>query len=384
MMETFRNIAASIGNAHVDRWKASGGRVLGFPCTFVPEEIIHAAGILPFRLRGITTTTLSIGDTYFGPVICSFPKCILQLAGQGAYSFLDGAVVVNGCDSMRRLDECWRKASEDIPGTKPGFFHYMGVPHKVTDYSVDWYVKELHIFMERLCSHFGVEVTQEDLSSSIALYNKTRKLLMQIDAMRASADTPITGVDMAAVAIAGGAMPRQEYAQGLERLVETLKKAPCVADGRLRVMLVGSACDDLDFFRLIEASGAVVVADTLCFCSRSFNDLVDEEKEPVRALAERYLSHKFCPRMFGRYKDRLAYVLERIEASRADGVIMQNIRFCDLHGSENGLFERDLEARGIPCLRMEREYGPLTETGRIKMRIDAFFERVSQAKRLTA
>ena len=60
-----------------------------------------------------------------------------------------------------------------------------------------------------------------------------------------------------------------------------------------------------------------------------------------------------------------------------DGVILQNIRFCDLHGSENGLFERDLEASGTPCLRLEREYGPLIETGRIKMRIDAFLERIS-------
>ena len=59
-----------------------------------------------------------------------------------------------------------------------------------------------------------------------------------------------------------------------------------------------------------------------------------------------------------------------------DGVVMQNIRFCDLHGSENSLFERDLEARGIPCLKIEREYGPLVETGRIKMRMEAFLERL--------
>ena len=59
------------------------------------------------------------------------------------------------------------------------------------------------------------------------------------------------------------------------------------------------------------------------------------------------------------------------------GIILQNIRFCDLHGSENGLFEKDFEKMGIPCLRLEREYGPLTETGRMKMRIEAFFERIS-------
>ncbi len=81
--------------------------------------------------------------------------------------------------------------------------------------------------------------------------------------------------------------------------------------------------------------------------------------------------------MYGRYKERLAALKEKIDQANVDGVIMQNIRFCDLHGSENSLFERDLEAVGIPCLKVEREYGPLTETGRMKLRINAFLERIA-------
>jgi benzoyl-CoA reductase/2-hydroxyglutaryl-CoA dehydratase subunit BcrC/BadD/HgdB len=71
-----------------------------------------------------------------------------------------------------------------------------------------------------------------------------------------------------------------------------------------------------------------------------------------------------------------------VKNGKIDGVILQNIRFCDLHGSENGLFERDLEANGIPCMRLEREYGPLVETGRMKMRVDAFIERIQQRRAL--
>jgi benzoyl-CoA reductase/2-hydroxyglutaryl-CoA dehydratase subunit BcrC/BadD/HgdB len=56
---------------------------------------------------------------------------------------------------------------------------------------------------------------------------------------------------------------------------------------------------------------------------------------------------------------------------------MQNIRFCDLHGAENALFERDLEEIGIPCLRVEREYGPHIDAGRMKLRINAFLERIN-------
>lgn len=379
MISKFREIAGTISNKHVSKWKDAGKKVIGYPCTFVPDEIIHAAGMLPFRLRGVGTTSLSIGDTYFGPVICSFPKCILQLAGQGDYGFLDGTVIVNGCDSMRRLDECWRKAGEDYPGTLPEFFHYMGVPHKITDYSIAWFEDELRTLITKIEEHFNVKIAKSALKKSIKLYNEGRKLLIKLDEMRASANIQVTGEEATAIMLAGFAMPREEYTKLLKETIGKLKEQrPGKTNNHAkRIMVVGSTSDDLDFIRLIEESGCTVVADTMCFGSRSYSDLADEKGDPISSLARRYLSHKLCPRMFGYYKDRLSYILDTAENARADGVILQNIRFCDLHGSENGIFERDLEAQGIPCMRMEREYGPLVETGRIRMRIDAFMERIA-------
>ena len=140
---------------------------------------------------------------------------------------------------------------------------------------------------------------------------------------------------------------------------------------------MGSASDDMDFIRVIEEAGSIVVADTVCYGSRTYSALVDEKSDPVHALSSHYLTHSICPRMLGYYKTRFAYVMDVIRKARVDGVVLQNVRFCDLHGSENGIFERDIESAGIPCMRLEREYGPLSETGRIRMRIDAFMERIS-------
>ncbi|HVN72907.1 MAG TPA: 2-hydroxyacyl-CoA dehydratase family protein [Desulfomonilia bacterium] len=379
MIGEFKQIAASLTNKYVSDWKAKGKSVIGYPCTFIPDEIIHAAGMLPFRMRGVGTSSLSIGDTYFGPVICSYPKCILQLAGQGDYRFLDGAVILNGCDSMRRLDECWRKAGIDYQGILPSYFHYFGVPHKVTDYSIAWFEDELKAFMKSIEDHFKVEITETALRKSIGLYNVARRLLIELDEMRSGDTTPVSGEEAAAIILAGFAIPREIYNELLSETIHALKNNPScsVTDGKKRIMVVGSTSDDLDFIRLIEESGCIVVADTMCFGSRSYSDLADEQADPVSSLARHYLSHKFCPRMFGYYKERLSFMIEKALQARVDGVILQNIRFCDLHGSENGIFERDLEAQGVPCMRMEREYGPLVETGRIKMRVDAFMERIA-------
>ena len=211
MREEISETTTTLFNRYVKKWKDEGKKVVGYTCTYVPEEIIHAAGMLPFRLRGIEATSTFIGDTYYGPVICSFPKCVLQLAGEGKYKFLDGAVICNGCDSMRRLDECWRKASEDYEGILPSWFYYYGVPHKVADYSLKWFVDETKKLINSLEEHFGVKITDDDLRKAISVYNKGRTLLKRLDEIRIMDEIPISGADALAVIIAGTAIPRYEY-----------------------------------------------------------------------------------------------------------------------------------------------------------------------------
>ncbi|MEN6476122.1 MAG: 2-hydroxyacyl-CoA dehydratase family protein [Syntrophaceae bacterium] len=376
MLNEFHKIGKELFNNHLKQWKNAGKKVIGYNCGHVPEEVIASAGMLPYRVRGIGADSTSIADTYFGPVICSYPKCILQLAGEGKYNFLDGMIFSPGCDSIRRLDDCWRKAAEESHGVFPGYRFYLGIPHKVTDYSLEWFISEVRRFIASLSEHFGVTIGDKDLRVSIKEYNKSRTLLKKLDELRFQDNVPISGADATAVIIAANAMPRDAYNAALEKLIAKLKKSGSGLNGKKRLILGGSAHDDSDIVALIESSGVVVVGDTLCFGSRSYVDLIEEDGDPVTAIAKRYLTRNPCPRVFGSYKERLAYMRERVKDTKADAVILQNIRFCDMHGAENSLCERDLEAAGIPCLKIEREYGPMAEEGRIKMRVDAFVENL--------
>ena len=379
MMEGFYEAARQIDCQAIVDWKARGKRVVGYSCSYVPGEILHAAGILPVRLRGIDTTSTRIGDAYFGPYICSFPKCILQLAGEGRFSFLDGVVITPGCDSMRRLDECWRKAGEDHPGIVPGFFYYFDVPHKTEPHGTAWFEQEIRNLIRAVEKHFNVCVTPEKLQASIALFNNGRGLLARMEDLRSACPGAISGTDAFAIAVAGTVMPREDYTRQLADYLAAVadRGNAAASDGQKRLMVLGSISDDMAFIELIEEDGkAVVAAENLCFGVRHDGHPIQEAGDPVAALASSYLGASTCPRMFGKYKARLASVMAAIERATIDGVVMQNIRFCDLHGSENSLIERDLEAKGIPCLKIEREYGPLVETGRIKMRLEAFLERL--------
>lgn len=381
MMEVFYDAATRIQSDRLKRWKEEGGKVVGYTCSYVPSEIFHAAGIMPYRIRGIETESMEIADAYFGPYICTFPKCVLQLAGKGKYDFLDGAIITPGCDSMRRLDECWRKAGDAIPGIVPPFFYYFDVPHKSEGHGLRWFRQEIDNLVSAMEQQFGVSITGEKLRESIRLYNRARRSLKELEDLRARDSVVISGTDAFAVTMAGTALPREEYTEHLENLVAALKKKKVKKDGRKRIMLIGSISDDISLVDLVEQTGnAVVVAENLCFGVRDEGNEVAETGDPVDALAKAYLGDSTCPRMYGKYKQRLATLKSIIDASKVDAVVMQNIRFCDLHGSENGLFERDLEKEGVPCIRLEREYGPLVETGRLRMRIDAFFERLESQR----
>ena len=215
MNKVFLNAATCVESKSILDWKKEGKKIVGYTCSYVPAEIFHAADILPVRLRGIETESMAIGDAYFGPYICSFPKCILQLAGEGKFSFLDGTIITPGCDSMRRLDECWRKAGDDYKGIVPSFFYYFDVPHKTAPHGMDWFTEEIRKLIAAVEDHFNVTIAQENLLQSIKEYNKGRRLLKQLEDIRCKPEVAITGTEAFAAAVAGTVMPREEYTRNL-------------------------------------------------------------------------------------------------------------------------------------------------------------------------
>jgi benzoyl-CoA reductase subunit C len=337
MMPEWVEAAIVLETRFIKEWKAAGKKIVGYTCSYLPDEVFHATGILPFRLRGYGAEECSIGDTYFGPFICSLPKCMLQLAGEGRLRFLDGAIITPGCDSMRRLDECWRKAGDDHEGIVPGFFFHFGVPHKFSDYTVHWFTDEIRRLIMAVETHFGVAVTEEGLRESIRVYNRGRALLQQFDRFRTAPNPPITGAEALAVILAGTAIGRDAYNSCLDAFLDELTDRAETRTDRIRLMLVGSANDDVELVRVIEGNRALVVADNLCFSARFHLDPVAEDGDLVEALARHYLQKNECPRMYGQYRQRrqaeqhqdaaaLDERLERLNTFLLDAAFVRNPR----------------------------------------------------------
>jgi benzoyl-CoA reductase subunit C len=371
--EEFREAAGAIMNPAVAEWKAQGGRVVGYFCSHVPTEVLTAAGLLPFRMRGTGSTGTELADAFFSNINCSFVRNTFNLALQGDYEFLDGLVCVSSCDHVRRVYDNWKR------NLSTPFLRIISLPKKVEDAQVGWYRDEVAILREAVEKHFGVTISDERLREAIRLHNRTRRLQRELYELRKREAPPLTGAETLAVMVAGTAMPRQNYNQALEALLGRLRGANGQRDYRARLMIVGGELDDPGYLEVIEEQGGLVVTDAVCFGSKAMWNLVDEEaSDPGDALARYYIQEQpSCPRMHGDQPRRAAFLLDMVRDFRVDGVVGERMMFCDLWCVEHYMNDLDLKEAGVPFIRLDREYNASAK-GQLRTRIQAFLETMGK------
>lgn len=353
----------------IQRWKQQGGKVIGYMCTYVPEELIHAAGALPVRVTG-DSRELPLGDAnaHLHPVSCSFSRQCLQLALEGRYAFLDGFIGGNNCDSIRRLVDNW------LHYVPTPFTYILDVPHRLTPRAVDYYHGVLADLKEKLEGFLGVTISDQALREAIDLCNTTRQLLRQLYELRKRDAPPLSGAETLEVLNAGFRMPKGEYNQLLVQLLTEASAGGREVRGDTRLMLSGSPLTNPDFVRNIEQLGALVVADELCTGGRYWSDPVElaDAAPPLEAIARRYLT-KFPCAVMSPASARLDRVVDMAREYRVHGVISQVIRSCIPCLWQQPLLREKLGQQGVPLLELDVEYGT-AGGGQISTRVQAFLE----------
>jgi len=347
-------------------WKErTGGKVVGLFCCDVPEELIHAAGMLPVRLLGEHEDTSEV-DIHFPVNVCPYPKACFDQALKGQYDYLDGLVVPNVCDMVRAMFGSWQ-INFSLP-----FLYFLEVPQKISSQGIDFFTVELGRFRGALEDFGGHPIADDTLRQAIRLFNADRELLRQLSALRVTAGLPASSVQDAV--LSSMVLPKEQH---LELMKEALAEAATAppADG-LPLFLSASMLDESDFVRLIEECGGHIVADDMPAGTRYFQADVDEDDpNQLRALARRYLEDIPCPRKM-LPEAHLARLLDMLEASGARGTIIHNLRACDCHLYEYPYFKKELEARGLPVLFFRGEE-TATEREQQRADIEAFIEIIA-------
>lgn len=348
--------------------KEKGQRIIGWMCTYVPEEIIHAAGILPIRIMGNKSDEVPIATAHLYSNVCFFVRSCVEDGFRGNYDFLDGFIAINACDHMRRGYDVWSSF------LKTPYTDILGVPCKVSDSTLDFFHQDLVRIKKAIESNFHVEITDEALRRSIALFNRTRQLLRELYELRKSDAPPISGADSLDILLAGLVMPKEEYNVKLDQLLAKLKGQKGQQNGSIRLMITGSELDDSDYLRAIESWGASIVVDDLCNGTRYFWDLVEESGDPLRALAQRYLDRTPCARMRPQDK-RVKHLQQLAREYRVEGAIYEAIKFCGPYGGVLPIIKKGLKELDLPLLSLQRDYS-MSGVGQMKTRVQAFLEQI--------
>ena len=354
---------------HILEHRRQGKKVFGWLCTYVPEEIIHAAGALPVRITGYSQETeLEDGNAYLYINNCSFSRSCLQLGLRGGYDFLDGVVRGSTCDGARRLFDLWRNY------IKTPFCHVLTVPRKYTQTAHDLYQHQVTQFKQHLEEFLGIQITDEALYQSISVYNESRALLKRLNDLRRSSALPISGAETLEVTNASCYMPKEPFNEWLRSLLDELSTSGNSHRGRARLMVTGSVMNNPQFIRFIEEQGGLVVTDELCTSTRYWSDpvVLNENESPLKAISRRYLNNFPCARIFPS-DERFNRILKLVREFKVDGVISQIIRYCVPYAHDLPLLTERLKAEGIPVLALDVEYGT-SGSGQIQTRVQAFLE----------
>ncbi|MHA1264029.1 MAG: 2-hydroxyacyl-CoA dehydratase subunit D [Candidatus Helarchaeota archaeon] len=368
VIETLFNAAKKLPNSWITDWKKENP-VVGFLCSYVPEEILYAAKILPIRVtpRGHSDSTLA--DACMSRLNCPFARYLLDTVLSGKLDFLNGIICYNSCDHIRRMFDNWRFRHP------PQFYHFLSIPHRSDELAMNWFKGELLKLKDHIESAFNRTITNDDLAAAIRIYNQTREMLSAIYDYRKKEEPPLTGTEVAAIMTAAMSMPKETFNDLLNQLLEELEGKEGIGD-LPRLMIVGSLVDNPEYVKIIEDLGSIVVTDSHCFGSKYFWNKVDEQKNPLDALTNRYLMQTPCPRMIDAatgHHTRLEHIKTLIKEFYVDGVIFERMTMCDLWSGEIFMLQKELKELGVPSLILERDY-IISGIGQMKTRSQAFLE----------
>ncbi|RLG20972.1 benzoyl-CoA reductase [Candidatus Micrarchaeota archaeon] len=355
-------------------WKEkTGGKVVGYICTYIPEEILYAANVLPVRiLGGHEPESIGLAEPYLFGMYCPFCRDCLAQGLQGKYAYLDGIVIGQSCIHIRQTFFSWRQR---IPHE---FDHYIPMPMNVVTprASIPFLRKELEIFKSALERWLEKEITDDDLRRGIEIVNKNRRLMKKVYNLRREPNPKLTGLEAMYMVVSSQLTDKNEHSDAIEEMFNNgLATRDLGRESSIRLMTVGSENDDVEFTKMVEETlGATIVIEDHCTGSRYFWEEVKlDEKDPLTAIAERYVTRTPCPqRDWEPERIRFRRILDLIEEFGVQGVLLIQQKFCDPHELDIPALRDLLNEKGIKNYFLE--FDVTVPVGQFRIRVEAFLE----------
>ncbi len=364
-----RELAEDVDYPTVQRWRQAGGKVSGHFQVYFPEEIAHAAGALPFKVRGAPLEAVQ-ADSHFGSYLCSILKTSLEVALTGRIEF-DMFVTHPICDAARNLAGVW--------GRNFGFpCQILYLPQNANSSHAPAYLRDEYARLMRCIETItGREVTDDDLRRSLGVFNENRAHIRELYEIKRDTPWLISADDAYALVSVGGMIPREEHNELLGTVLPLIEKRSAKRQDKIRVVFEGGFCEQppLDLIRAIGRS-CYLVDDDLLIGLRWIVDDVSLEGDPLFNLAEAYLEKSsYSPVQHDLRKPKEKMLLERIRQSGADAAIVTAAKMCEPGLEEQVAYTHALDEQSIPFFVSEFEEN-MTSFDHMEIQLETFVENL--------
>jgi benzoyl-CoA reductase subunit C len=344
-----RELVEDPGFPTVRRWREAGGMVAGHFQVYFPEEIAHAAGLLPFKLRGAPLEPTR-ADSHFGSYLCSIVKTTLETA-LAAHARVDLFITHPICDAARNLAGVWGR-NFDFP------CQILYLPQNANSAHAATYLRgEYRRLTRTIEAVAGRTVTDEALRRSMAVYNENRALMRRLYDLKRETPWQVSADDAYALVAIGGMMPREEHNAILRAALPLIEAREARRQDRIRIVYEGGFCEQppLDLVRTIGRS-CYVVDDDFMIGLRWITADVIPDGDPLGALAHAYLERSsYSPVQHDLRKPKETMLLERIARARAQAAIVTAAKMCEPGLEEQVAYTHALDRAGIPYFVSEFE-----------------------------
>ena len=329
---------------------------------------------------------MEMATYYMTSFLCEYSRALLERAIEGGYNFADCLITPDGCTMMNRAVENMELLNALGKEKEKFFFEYMEIPMKADDNGLNLYTLQCknHI-LKPLHEHYGIDISDKAIRQAVAEHNRVCKLIRAIGEFRKGDKPRITGYEFHVITLATYAAPKYLIIDKLEETLEELKtREPDEKPYRARVLVVGSEVDDCGFIKLIEDTGAYVCADRFCYGSFPGRDPIElnDDEDALTQICRQYMYRGQCPRYMNTAKmnGRREYVNALAKEYGADGIIYQQIKFCDPWAYERMMGSHILhDDYGYPVLSVDRPYN-ISSSGQMRTRVQAFVESIEIKK----
>jgi benzoyl-CoA reductase subunit C len=349
--------------------------VVGYFCTYVPEEILYAADILPVRILG-SHEPPTVTEPYIFAMYCHFCRDCLAQGLRGKFNYLDGIVEGQSCLHLRQAFNGWRL---HIP---IDYTYYIYVPHGVqTTRATPYLTQELIQFKQSLEKWTGRTITNQDLDKGIQILNRNRELMRKVSEYRKTSPPKLTGLEAMEIVLSSQMVDKNEHSKLLEQLLQELPNRKLNRRSDIRLMIIGSEDDDRVFMKNVEDLGATFVIDEHCTGTRYFWDNVKEDQpDRIAAIASRYVMRVPCPSKDWPELTRIQHAVNLAKEYNVSGALIIQNKFCDPHGIEIPPLRDALASVGVQTYPLE--FDVTVPWGQFRTRVEAFLEQLTGLEEL--